>query len=413
MIQYNDATETTSISQGLPEILTIMKHTFLLTLALLLGVVPFAALRAEPTLEQSLAALKNIGVQGKGQAEAVKAVAALSAQPASSLVPLLTAINSASPLEANWLRGAIESVFDREVKIHSAAMLGDLEKFTLATKNSPRARRLSFELLTRIKKSAPQELLPQMLDDPSLELRRDAIDYQLKLFDAKSLSKEGYLKEYQKLFSHARDLDQIDKMATELREQGAKVDLPKHMGFIMDWKIIGPFDNRDKKGFAVAYPPEKEINPAALYDGKEGPVKWIPAQSSDQYGVVDLNKAIGKHMGAAAYALAEFEVDKETPCQLRLGCICANKIWLNGELLHEREVYHASTNIDQYSAKATLKPGRNTILLKICQNEQTEKWAQDWQFQLRVCDDIGTPILAKNRAETPAAALEPPPKEKK
>lgn len=386
----------------------------ILTIGLLLSLSSFLPLyAAEPTLEQSLTALKNVGVQGKGQADAVKAVAALSAQPATNLVPLLTALNSASPLEANWLRGAIETLFDREVKTKSAAMLGDLEKFTLATKNSPRARRLSFELLTRIKKSAPNELLPQMLDDPSLELRRDAIDYQLKLFAAKSLSKEGYLAEYQKLFTHARDLDQIEKMATELREQGAKVDLPRHMGFVMNWKLIGPFDNREKKGFAAAYPPEKEINPAATYDGKEGPVKWLAAESSDQYGIVDLNKAIGKHMGAAAYALAEFEVDRETPCQLRLGCINANKIWLNGELLHEREVYHALTNIDQYIGRGTLKPGKNLILVKVCQNEQTENWAQDWQFQLRVCDDIGTPILAKNRTETPAAALEPPPKEKK
>jgi hypothetical protein len=36
----------------------------------------------------------------------------------------------------------------------------------------------------------------------------------------------------------------------------------------------------------------------------------------------------------------------------------------------------------------------------IAQNEQTEAWAQDWKFQLRVCDDIGTAILSADR--TPA-----------
>lgn len=385
-----------------------MKTKILLAIAVLLGSNHFAALRAAPTLAESLAALKNIGVQGKGQADAAKAMAVLSAQPASSLVPLLTALNTATPLEANWLRGAIESVFDRAAREKNASLVGDLETFTRETKNSPRARRLSFELLTRLDPKAPDRLLPKMIDDPSLELRRDAIDYQLQQLLVKKITKEAYLAEYQKLFERARDLDQIDKLATNLHEQGFKPDLPKHMGFVMEWKVIGPFDNRDKKGFPVAYPPEKEINPAAVYDGKEGPVKWIAAESSDRYGVVDLNKAIGKHMGAVAYALAEFQVDKETPCELRLGSINANKIWLNGELLFEREVYHASTNIDQYSARGTLKPGTNTILLKICQNEQTEKWAQDWQFQLRVCDEIGTAILAKNRPATPTAALEPP-----
>ncbi len=390
-----------------------MTQLIRLTVLALLLMTPAPGIAADPALDQALAALKNIGPQGQGQAEAVKAVAALSAQPASSLVPLLTALNDASPLAANWLRGAIETVFDRALKANSPGMAAELEKFTLATGNSPRARRLAFELLTRLDPNTPDRLLPQMVDDPSLELRRDAIEHALAELQEQKMSPPRFLAANQKLFAAARDLDQIEKLAATLREQGAKVDLPRHFGFVMDWRIIGPFDNRDKQGFAVAYPPEKEINPAAEYDGKEGPVKWFATQSSDQHGVVNLNKAIGKHMGATAYALADFEVERETPCELRLGCINANKLWLNGELLHEREVYHAATKLDQYTAKGTLKPGRNTILVKICQNEQTEQWAQDWQFQLRVCDEIGTPILAKNRPETPAAALEPPPKKEK
>jgi hypothetical protein len=44
---------------------------------------------------------------------------------------------------------------------------------------------------------------------------------------------------------------------------------------------------------------------------------------------------------------------------------------------------------DQYVARGRLKQGRNRILLKICQNEQTEDWAQVWAFQFRVCDLAG------------------------
>jgi hypothetical protein len=36
-----------------------------------------------------------------------------------------------------------------------------------------------------------------------------------------------------------------------------------------------------------------------------------------------------------------------------------------------------------------LKAGRNEILIKVCQNEQTDAWAQKWSFQLRVCDALG------------------------
>jgi hypothetical protein len=44
-----------------------------------------------------------------------------------------------------------------------------------------------------------------------------------------------------------------------------------------------------------------------------------------------------------------------------------------------------------------LKKGRNEILVKICQNEQTEDWAQTWDFQLRVCDALGTAVLSQDR----------------
>jgi hypothetical protein len=37
------------------------------------------------------------------------------------------------------------------------------------------------------------------------------------------------------------------------------------------------------------------------------------------------------------------------------------------------------------------------ILVKCLQNEQTEDWAQNWDFQLRVCDATGTAVLSMDR----------------
>ncbi len=53
--------------------------------------------------------------------------------------------------------------------------------------------------------------------------------------------------------------------------------------------------------------------------------------------------------------------------------------------------------MDQYIGQGELKAGRNVILLKICQNEQTEDWAQDWKFQFRVCDSLGKAIHSTDR----------------
>jgi hypothetical protein len=44
----------------------------------------------------------------------------------------------------------------------------------------------------------------------------------------------------------------------------------------------------------------------------------------------------------------------------------------------------------------TLKKGKNTLLVKCCQNEQTEQWTVEWRFQLRICDATGTAILPKS-----------------
>jgi len=88
-----------------------------------------------------------------------------------------------------------------------------------------------------------------------------------------------------------------------------------------------------------------------------------------------------------------------TPVEIRVGCINGNKVWVNGKMVVSNHVYHASTAIDQYTAQATFRKGRNDILVKVAQNEQTEDWAQRWQFQLRVCDSYGTAILATDRTK--------------
>ena len=60
-------------------------------------------------------------------------------------------------------------------------------------------------------------------------------------------------------------------------------------------------------------------------------------------------------------------------------------------------VYHSGSQLDQYVCRAALREGKNTILVKVCQNEQTQSWARKWHFQLRVCDAQGTAVLSTDR----------------
>jgi hypothetical protein len=161
---------------------------------------------------------------------------------------------------------------------------------------------------------------------------------------------------------------------------------------VTQWRVIGPFDSTEGVGHDKVYPPEERIDLAAEYDGKAGKVRWHDFTAVGDYGLVDLNKPCGALKEVAGYAYTEFHADKARSVELRLGCKNAWKVWLNGKLLFGRDEYHRGMEIDQYRMAGELKPGRNTILVKICQNEQKEEWTKEWEFQLRITDALGTPI---------------------
>jgi hypothetical protein len=353
--------------------------------------------------------IKQVGPEAKGSEQAAAAVAELTKTSASALPEILAGLDEAGPLASNYLRGVIETIAQRELGRGGKLPAGEIEKFVRDTKHSPRARRLAYELLVRVDATAPERLVPGFLNDPSVELRRDAvarlIDEANRKFDAGD--KDASKPLYRQALAGARDDDQVQTLKKRLEELGEKVDLPSHFGFLMAWKLIAPFDNTDKKGFNVVYPPERELNFAAEYEGKEGmKAAWVEHTTTQEYGIVDLAKALAPHKGAICYATTEFTSEKAQPVDFRLGTPNSWKVWLNGELLFAREEYHRGMSLDQYRMRGTLKPGKNVILVKICQNEQKEEWAQRWQFQLRVCDGTGTAVLSLNRADakTPAAS---------
>jgi hypothetical protein len=359
----------------------------------------FTAAVSAAGIEDQLNALKGVGPEGAGNKPAQEAWRKLSAADVASLPTILAALDDAGPLAANWLRASVDAIAERQLRSGGKLPTAALEKFAVDTKHSNRARRLAFEWLCRADPTATDRLIPKMIDDPSVEFRRDAVARVIGA--AETLESSGKAPEAAEVFRRAlksaRDLDQVQLLAKKLETFGDKVDLPTHFGYVMSWKLVGPFDNTDEKGFDVAFPPERGVDFAAEYPGKAGPLKWIDHATDDPAGKVDINKALVKANSVTCYAATEFQAKAAGPVELRLQSTNANKIWLNGELLSANKVYHAGSQMDQYIGRGKLKAGRNMILVKICQNEQKESWAQDWDFQLRVCDASGTAILSRDR----------------
>ncbi len=377
-------------------------------LALIASAATIAAAAESTSTAALLGTLRDVDRNGKGHRAATVAWAELTDRSTVDDLPtILAALDGAGPLAANWLRSAVDAVAERSLEKEGKLSTDGLQKFLDDKGHDGRARRLAFEWIVRADPPARERLIPQMLDDPSLELRRDAV---ARLLDAAAKAQadkqhDQALALYNQAVAAARDLDQVKVVTDALEKLGHPVDLPRHFGFLQEWQLIGPFDNRGGKGFDVAYPPENEIDLAATLVGQDGAmIAWKDEHTDDAYGQVDLNKALGKFKGAVAYAAAAFQSDRAGPVELRLGTEAANKVWLNGELLSTANVYHANGTMDQYVGRGQVKAGKNLILLKICQNEQTEDWAQDWKFQLRVCDASGKAILATDRPPAKAPA---------
>jgi hypothetical protein len=258
---------------------------------------------------------------------------------------------------------------------------------------------LAYEWLLRADPSARERLLPDFLDDPSNELRRAAVALAIEQANGldPSTDKARVLAAYRRALSSARDQDQVRSLAKRLEDLGEAVDLPAHFGFLLDWRLMGPFDNTDRRGYHLAFSPEKELVADAVYKGPFGDLKWLPYTSADRYGTVDLNAALGTRKQVTAYAWTEFVSAKAQEVEFRWSTYNASKLWLNGQLVADNEIYHSGERFDQYRARGKLLEGKNTLLLKVCQNEQTESWARFWKFKLRVCDAKGTAVLSTDR----------------
>ena len=361
---------------------------------------------ADVDFDKSVVALRAVGGEGQGNAAAGQALQRLAKVGADMLPALLAGMDGANPFAANYLRSTIEVIAGNTLAKGGTLPMVELGEFLLNRSHDAKPRALAFELIRRVDAQSAEQLIPGMLGDPSVDLRREAVARLLG--QAEGLTKAGNKPAavllYRQALDAARDLDQIQTISGELRELGRKVNLTRHFGFLVDWQMAGPFHNKDRAGFMVVFGPEKNADLSASYDGADGKVKWQSYSTGDEYGMVDFNKPYGDLKEVTGYAQTEFVSGADRPAELRLGCKNAWKIWLNGELVFGRDEYHRGMRIDQYRLPVQLKKGGNKILVKACQNEQVEDWTVQWQFQLRVCDATGTAIHSATKKNSEVAA---------
>jgi hypothetical protein len=339
-------------------------------------------------------AFTQVGAKGLGNDRAVRALSLVDQLNPSSIVPLLKGMNVANDLGDNWIRAALAKVVEQAKP--GAFPTALVSQFIIDQGNAGSSRRAAFELLRDEQTEKAEKMIGSFLDDPEPSLRREAVTQLLDKAEAKKGKTSTVL--FRMALDKARDVDQITTAKTALEENGMKIDLPKLMGFLTHWQTIGPFANGSREGFHNAYAPERKVDLESSTQGKNGRVEWTEFSTSDPFGMLDINLQYGEIKEVLAYAFTTFESEASGPVQFRLGSKNAWKLWVNDELLFARDEYHrGKTRVDQFVIDGKLTKGSNRILVKVCQNEQTQPWTKNWEFCLRVTDPTGKALLPSNR----------------
>jgi len=349
-------------------------------------------------IAKAMDAIRNAGKEGTGFAEAIPAANQLRQTSVTKIDLLLDAMADTNPVAENWMRGIVFDVARKSPPASGA----NLERYAMDPSNNPTGRGLAMELLQQIDPATATKLIAECLNDPSLPLREMAVEQAIQRAEKSAQDQPAAaIADYRISLAAARHPRQLSRIINALGKLGDEVQTADAFVMLTVWKSLAPLNNVDGVGFDMEYAPEKQfassksINLQDQHTGKNGSIQWQSITGSSDLGEVDLAEAYEKEKGAVGYLFAEFESDQDRPAQARLGCINANKVWINGKLLMQNEVYHAGSMIDQYIANFSLKKGTNRILLKICQNEQEESWAQDWKFQFRITDPSGKGLSSK------------------
>jgi tetratricopeptide (TPR) repeat protein len=160
------------------------------------------------------------------------------------------------------------------------------------------------------------------------------------------------------------------------------------LGYVREWRVIGPFDNVSLSGFDKEFPPEREIDFSKSYPGKDDQaLAWHPLKTVFRDGQCEVAASLGDDGANLFYAATTLASPKEQPVCFRFDPTGASKIYLNGQLLFSDDVYrqHQPLVADPLAVTATLSQGWNHLLIKLADSENSGA-----AFALRVTTPGGT-----------------------
>lgn len=147
------------------------------------------------------------------------------------------------------------------------------------------------------------------------------------------------------------------------------------------WQISGPFhQDQRRSGFETDYGPEgvETIDYAATYEDDFGRrLGWRTMRMADFR--LDFRSALTTEPDVLAYAATQVWAPREIDVYLLTGTDDGVRIWVNGQLVHEKRDWRA-VKVDEDVVQVRLRAGWNRVLVKVDQGEG------EWGFALRFAD---------------------------
>ncbi len=157
------------------------------------------------------------------------------------------------------------------------------------------------------------------------------------------------------------------------------------------WCVIGPFPNWANTGHEMAFPPEKQLDLAAVHAGWRGPVQWTRYYAiGDLRYEINLDDALPLPMTGPAtilpetyYAYADCTAPTRQAATLRLRTCASIKVIANGAIVHERAADSEAQLSTEEAIPLTFKQGKNSILIKVSRRNTPATLALDFSSSTR------------------------------
>lgn len=160
---------------------------------------------------------------------------------------------------------------------------------------------------------------------------------------------------------------QATRVAMELGRHGDGESLnrsfPRNEGCLVDWSLVGPFENGSMQGFYEPLGPEEGSE--GPFEGRLTEVDWRELREADYLCTHFLNSRVHPSTSAVVYLATTLELEAPTQARLLLGSRSAYRIWINGEPLGQREGSELGLGLDAEGYDISLRGGENEILLKL------------------------------------------------